>query len=144
MDIGPKLDIVKSLGKSVKRAGMKYGVYYSLYEWYNPIYMDDKMTHFETSAYTDNKMWPDIKQIIEDYKPSILWSDGDWEASDAYWKSPELLAWLYNESPVKDDIVVNDRWGNNTNCLHGDVYNCNSSNPSKLITIYKVYRQVNS
>lgn len=134
MDIGPKLDIVKSLGKSVKKAGMKFGVYYSLYEWFNPIYIEDKETHFRTSTFTDSKIWPDIQQIINDYKPSILWSDGDWEASDAYWKSPELLAWLYNESPVKDDIVVNDRWGNNTNCLHGDFYNCSSSNNSKLIS----------
>lgn len=46
------------------------------------------------------------------YKPEIIWSDGDWEASDDYWGSKDVLAWLYNSSPVKDIVVVNDRWGN--------------------------------
>jgi alpha-L-fucosidase len=35
------------------------------------------------------------------------------------WHSAELLAWLYNESPVKDDVVVDDRWGNDTRHKHG-------------------------
>ena len=33
--------------------------------------------------------------------------------------SPEMLAWLYNESPVKDEVVVNDRWGKDTRHKHG-------------------------
>ena len=40
----------------------------------------------------------------------------------AEWKSPELLAWLYNESPVKDDVIVNDRWGKETRHKHGGYY----------------------
>jgi alpha-L-fucosidase len=35
------------------------------------------------------------------------------------WRSPELLAWLYNESPVKDEVVVDDRWGSDTRHKHG-------------------------
>ena len=27
-------------------------------------------------------------------------------------------------SPVKDYVVVNDRWGNNTGCRHGGFYDC--------------------
>ena len=27
-------------------------------------------------------------------------------------------------SPVKDSVVVNDRWGNNTRCKHGGFWNC--------------------
>ena len=26
------------------------------------------------------------------------------------------IAWLYNESPVKDEVVVNDRWGSGAPC----------------------------
>ena len=43
---------------------------------------------------------------------------------DVYWKSQEFLAWLYNDSPVKDTVVVNDRWGYNCPCAHGGYYTC--------------------
>lgn len=137
MEIGPKKDIVQLLSKAVRKYNMKFGVYYSLYEWYNQIFLHEKGNGYKTTKYTDEIVWPDIKYLVENYKPSVLWSDGESDANDTYWKSPELLAWLYNESPVKDEIVVNDRWGNDTNCLHGDFYNCEDRyNPSKYLTTY--------
>jgi alpha-L-fucosidase len=35
------------------------------------------------------------------------------------WRSPELLAWLFNESPANDDVVINDRWGKDSRHTHG-------------------------
>ncbi|XP_026758114.2 tissue alpha-L-fucosidase [Galleria mellonella] len=123
-EVGPKRDLVGDLSTSIKAKGLKFGVYHSLYEWFNPIYEEDKKTNFTTRTYPDTKLWPDIKQLVNDYKPSIIWSDGDWEAYDTYWNSTDLLAWLYNDSPVKDEVVVNDRWGIDIPCKHGDFYNC--------------------
>lgn len=111
---------------------MKFGVYHSLYEWFNPIYLEDKENAFLTKEYPKIKLWPDLKQIVYDYEPSVIWSDGDWEALDVYWNSTDLLAWLYNDSPVKDEVVVNDRWGIGIPCHHGDFYNCaDRYNPGK-------------
>jgi len=45
------------------------------------------------------------------YKPSLIWSDGEWEADADYWNSTAFIDWLYTKSPVKDEIVVNNRWG---------------------------------
>uniref|UniRef100_A0A8C9GWV8 alpha-L-fucosidase n=1 Tax=Piliocolobus tephrosceles TaxID=591936 RepID=A0A8C9GWV8_9PRIM len=58
------------------------------------------------------------------YKPDLIWSDGEWECPDTYWNSTNFLSWLYNDSPVKDEVVVNDRWGQNCSCHHGGYYNC--------------------
>lgn len=124
VDVGPKRDLVGELSKAVKEKDLKFGVYYSLYEWHNPIYLSDKKNNFTTRKYPSTKMWPEIQQLINVYEPSVFWADGDWEAYPTYWNSTDLIAWMYNDSPVRDEIVVNDRWGIGTPCKHGDFYNC--------------------
>jgi alpha-L-fucosidase len=99
-------------------------LYHSLYEWYNPIYLADKENSFNTQDFVDHKMLPEMYELINNYQPSVLWSDGDWEANDTYFRSTEFLAWLYNDSPVKDTVLVNDRWGIGIPCEHGDFYSC--------------------
>ena len=89
------------------------GVYYSLYEWYNPLWLTDK------PRYVREHMFPQFKDLVTRYKPAIIFSDGEWDLTSAEWHSPELLAWLFNESPVKDDVVINDRWGKDTRHKHG-------------------------
>lgn len=133
LDVGPKRDLVGDLAVAVRNKKLKFGVYHSLYEWFNPIYLEDKKNSFKSRIFPESKLWPDIKQLVTDYKPSVLWADGDWEAYDSYWNSTELLAWLYNESPVRNEIVVNDRWGIDIPCHHGDFYNCQDRyNPGNL------------
>uniref|UniRef100_A0A8C0GBW9 Tissue alpha-L-fucosidase n=2 Tax=Chelonoidis abingdonii TaxID=106734 RepID=A0A8C0GBW9_CHEAB len=67
---------------------------------------------------------PELYDLVLRYKPDLVWSDGDWEGPETYWNSTSFLAWLYNDSPVKDTVVVNDRWCNNCSCHHGGYYNC--------------------
>lgn len=52
-----------------------------------------------------------MKELIKKYKPDILWTIGDWVSSEEYWGSKEFVAWVYNESPVRDYIVISDHWG---------------------------------
>ncbi|XP_025073306.1 putative alpha-L-fucosidase [Pogonomyrmex barbatus] len=116
------------------KTDIRFGLYHSLYEWYNPLYITDKKNNFTTDRFITHKIMPELRELVETYKPEIIWSDGDWEASDTYWKSKEFLAWLYNESPVKDTVVVNDRWGSNMPCHHGGFFTCSDRfNPGVLL-----------
>ncbi|CAN5594629.1 alpha-L-fucosidase [soil metagenome] len=104
----PKRDLLGDLSKAVRDSGLKMGYYYSLYEWFNPLWLSDK------KRYVNEHMIPQFKDLVTKYKPSIIFSDGEWDLSDTAWRSEELLAWLFNESPVAKEVVVDDRWGSNT------------------------------
>ncbi len=104
----PHRDLLGDLTDAVRADGLKMGYYYSLYEWFNPLWLSDK------KRFVSEHMFPQFKDLVTKYKPSIIFSDGEWEMTDTAWRSPELLAWLFNDSPVKDEVVVNDRWGSNT------------------------------
>jgi alpha-L-fucosidase len=108
VDTGPKRDVLGELSEAVRRKGVKMGYYYSLYEWYNPLYLTDKQ------RYIREHMFPQFKDLVTRYKPAIIFSDGEWDLTSSQWHTPELLAWLFNESPVKDTVVINDRWGSET------------------------------
>ncbi len=116
VDIGPHRDLCGDLSKAVKEAGLHMGFYYSLYEWYNPLYRSN------LEKYVDNHMIPQMKDLVTRYEPDIVWTDGEWDYPSEKWKSTEFLAWLYNESTVKDRVVVNDRWGKETRSVHGGIY----------------------
>ncbi len=116
VDIGPKRDLVLDLCEAGRRKGLRMGIYYSLYEWYNPLWLSDK------PRYVTEHMMPQFKDVVTHVKPSIIFSDGEWELSSAEWHSPELLAWLFNESPVAGEVVIDDRWGKDTKHKHGGYY----------------------
>lgn len=116
VDVGPHRDLCGDLTESVKKAGLHMGFYYSLYEWFNPLWLKDRQ------AYVTQHMHLQFKDVVTRYKPSIIFSDGEWDLSSKDWKSEELLAWLFNESPCKDEVVINDRWGKDTRHRHGGYY----------------------
>ena len=124
MAIGPERDVLAELKQAfdANYPELHFGVYYSLYEWYNPIYLKDKNSSYTTRNFVLNKMQPEMMEVVNKYEPHIWWSDGEWEASDEYFGSKDFLTWLYNESPVKDIVVTNDRWGNETQQTHGGFY----------------------
>ena len=111
-DGGPRRDLVGELSAAVRAAGMHMGLYHSIFEWFHPLYLQDKANNFTTRRYVDEVYYPEAIEINSKYKPDLIWSDGDWEANSSYWRSTELLAWMYNDSPNKASVIVNDRWGN--------------------------------
>ena len=113
VEAGPRRNLLGDLSEAVRRKGLRMGCYYSLYEWYNPLWLSDK------PRYIREHMFPQFKDLVTTYKPATIFADGEWDLTSAEWHSPELLAWLFNESPVKDEVVIDDRWGKDTRHKHG-------------------------
>jgi alpha-L-fucosidase len=116
VEVGPRRDLISELSEAVRARGLKFGFYYSLYEWFNPLWLSDR------GAFVDKHLFPQFKDVVTRYKPSIIFGDGEWEMASKDWKSEELLAWLFNESPSRDEVVINDRWGSDTRHKHGGYY----------------------
>ena len=113
---GPHRDLIGDLFKAIRKTSVHTGMYYSLYEWFNPLWLKDK------DKYVATHQWPQMKDLINTYQPDVFWTDGEWDASDETWKSKEFLTWLYNESPVKKNVVTYDRWGSGVRFKHGAVF----------------------
>ena len=59
-------DLLGDLTDAVRRKDVRMGFYYSLYEWYNPLWLTDKPT------YVAEHMNPQFKDVVTRYKPSII------------------------------------------------------------------------
>ncbi|XP_022080343.1 alpha-L-fucosidase-like [Acanthaster planci] len=134
MDVGPKRDLVGEVAAAVRsKTNLRFGLYHSQFEWFNPLYIQDLKHLFTTNDYVTKVYMPELMELVETYRPELVWSDGSGEGVYQYWKSTEFLAWLYNDSPVKDSVVVNVRWGILCECNHGGYYTCQDRyNPGVL------------
>lgn len=134
VDNGPHRDLVGEFSQAIrKNTNITLGLYHSLYEWFHPFYRKDVANNFTTRYYVKEVLMPELYDLINSYKPDYLFADGP-HGPVSYWGSLEFLAWLYNESPVKDTIVTNDRWCDpGCKCLHGGTWTCKDHyNPGVL------------
>ena len=89
------------------------GFYYSLYEWYNPLWNKDR------KQYAVEHMHPQFKDLVRGINPPS-------SSAMANGTCPERIGnrrncWLgYSTNrPSKSEVVVNDRWGKGARHKHG-------------------------
>ncbi len=131
MAIGPERDLVSELTSAVREQYLKMGLYYSIIEWethtrkgeYMISEKNAKKYGIPVEKYVDEHLHLQLKELVNNYQPSLIFFDaGEWEGDENYWKSREFLSWLYSESPVKDEVVVNDRFFKGMPGKHGDYF----------------------
>lgn len=113
---GPRRDLVGELSTAARAAGVRFGVYYSGgLDWHfrdappvvGSTWFDERPVD---AAYADYA-FDQVADLIDRYRPDILWGDIDWPDAG---KTPgpkslvRLFDAFYSGAP---DGVVNDRWG---------------------------------
>ncbi|RAJ77364.1 alpha-L-fucosidase [Chitinophaga dinghuensis] len=108
-----KKDILKALQTACKKQGIKFCIYYSVLDWHHPDYPIHSAHHAKLDPQADMQkyiayMKNQLKELIDNYDPYMLWFDGQWESpwTDAMGK--EIYAYVKR---LKPGIITNNRLG---------------------------------
>jgi alpha-L-fucosidase len=121
-DVGPKRDLLGDFSSAMRQAGLRAGFYYSLGEFNHPLYQMAKQPQGDLKRFVREHMQPQLREAVNRYSPSLIYFDGEWEFPLDSFEMQNFLAWLYNDSPCKEDVVVNDRFGAGSRGKHGGVF----------------------
>lgn len=106
-----KKDVVKALADACKKYGVDFGIYYSIADWHHPDYAtryggDPRPVTESVMPRYLQYMRDQLKEIITNYDPKVLWFDGSWEECFTHEMGMELYAYLHT---LKSDLIINDR-----------------------------------
>lgn len=119
-DAQVKQDVLTPFIKEVKESGLKTGIYYSLPDWSHPYYDIVTRTQKRYDLNNEPRRWSNfvdyyqgqLTELSKNYKPDLLWFDGDWEHTATEWKADKTIDILRSYNP---NIIVNSRLNH-----HGD------------------------
>ena len=113
--------VIKKLADECKKQGIDFGLYYSICDWqhedYPVVYPDPDYTFHVEKDITDPEvkarldkyiqfMKNQLKELIDDYDPSFIWFDGEWEWAWTHEMGMDMYAYLRG---LKDDLLINNR-----------------------------------
>lgn len=123
-------DLVKPWVEAIREQNIKVGLYSSHLDWSHPdyasIYREDEredLANLKRNKFThpqgeeNFEAWErflkfhrgQLKELMVNFRPDLLWFDGDWEKSAEQWRMKELREFLHELNP---QVVLNSRmWG---------------------------------
>jgi alpha-L-fucosidase len=116
-----KRDIVGELAKSCKKYGIKFCIYYTVLDWYDlryPIRNDGTKTIDPKGDMVKfvQYMKDQLKELITNYDPYMLWFDGNWEQPWTKEMGADVYTFIKKLSP---SVVINNRLGKGTHKTMG-------------------------
>ena len=114
MHSAAKRDVLTPFVKGLEKSGLKTGIYFSLPDWSYPDYdvFTSKIKRYDLKKEPERFQkfiqyyQGQLKEISTQFKPDLLWFDGDWEHSAEEWKAKESKSLLQQYNP---NIIVNSR-----------------------------------
>jgi alpha-L-fucosidase len=113
---GPKRNLISAIAEAVRKTGIKFGVYYSggldwSVDYYPPMTLGEHVRAFRpTDAAYAMYCYEHIMDLINRYKPDVLWNDieyPDFAKREGAYSLAEIFDKYYKAVPHG---VVNDRW----------------------------------
>lgn len=116
-----KRDVVGELAKSCKKYGIKFCIYYTVLDWYDlryPIRNNGTKTVDPNGdmAKFVQYMKDQLKELITNYDPYMLWFDGNWEQPWTKEMGADVYSFIKKLSP---SVVINNRLGKGTHKTMG-------------------------
>jgi alpha-L-fucosidase len=109
-------DILKALSDACEKNGIKFGLYHSIMDWHHPdaqafSYLKDDPNIREDNKnnfaqYLENYLKPQVKELIDNYNPDIMWFDGEWVEEFTHEQGLDLYQYVRS---LKPDILINNR-----------------------------------
>jgi len=104
-----KRDILGELKAACEKHGIKFGTYYSIIDWHHPSQIAQKAHNQppmnDKEGYV-KYMKAQLKELIDNYDPAIMWFDGDWVKWWTMEDGTDLYNYLRELSP---NMVINNR-----------------------------------
>lgn len=115
-----KKDLISPFVKALKASGLKTGLYFSLPDWSYTDYDGFTREHKRYKLGEEPKRWnkflnyyhKQLDELSSNFRPDLVWFDGDWEHSGEEWQAQKVLKGLRSYNP---DIIINSRLNG-----HGD------------------------
>ena len=105
-------DLLKPLAEACAKHGVRFCLYHSIMDWNNPDWGTKQPwrgnannPHPDMDRFT-TYLKGQLKELVTNYHPGILWFDGEWEPAWTHERGADLYAYLRDLDPA---LIINNR-----------------------------------
>ena len=106
-------DPLRELSAECRKQGIKFCLYYSIMDWHSSDWGTRRAWNDVATGTPDMDRYTEymkgqLKELITNYHPAVLWFDGEWESPWTHDRGVDLFAYLRTLDPK---LIINNRIG---------------------------------